>query len=65
MNSIAAYVLGNVFGGWFRSLTGAWIGWLKGPLGAAWFPVFQNVLFALAAWGLLYWLYRRKLFFKL
>ena len=33
MNSIAAYVLGNAFGGWFRSLTGAWIGWLEQPLG--------------------------------
>jgi len=65
MNSIAAYVLGNVFGGWFRSLSGAWIGWLKDPMGPAWFPVFQNLLFALAAWGALYWLYRRKIFFKL
>src|SRR5262249_12475833 len=26
MNSIAAYVLANAFGGWFRSLSRAWIG---------------------------------------
>lgn len=65
MNSIAAYVLGGAFGGWFRSASGAWIGFLQGPLGAAWFPVFQKALFALAAWGVLYWLYRRKIFFKL
>ena len=64
MNSIAAYVLGNAFGGWFRSLSVAWIGWLKVPLGEAWFPVFQHLLFAFAAWGVLYWLYRRKIFFK-
>lgn len=63
-NSIAAYVLGNAFGGWFRSFSGAWIEWMKGPLGPAWFPVWQRALFALAAWGILYWLYRRKIFFK-
>jgi predicted acyltransferase len=65
MNSIAAYVLGNAFGGWFRSLSGAWIGWLKAPLGEAGFPVFRQALFAVAAWGVLYWLHRRKIFFKL
>jgi predicted acyltransferase len=64
MNSIAAYVLGNAFSGWFRSLSNAWIGWLKEPLGQAWFPVFQHLLFACAAWGVLYWLYRRKVCFK-
>ena len=63
MNSIAAYVLGNAFGGWFRSASNAWIGWLKEPLGV-WYPVWQHFLFALAAWGVLYWLYRRKIFFK-
>jgi predicted acyltransferase len=64
MNSIAAYVLGSAFGGWFRSASGAWIGWLKEPLGTAWFPVFQHALFAAAALGVLYWLYRRRIFFK-
>jgi heparan-alpha-glucosaminide N-acetyltransferase len=64
INSIAAYVLANVFGGWFRSMSSAWIGGLKDPLGDAWFPVFQHVLFAGASWGVLYWLYRRKIFFK-
>jgi predicted acyltransferase len=64
MNSIAAYVLGNAFGGWFRSLSAAWVGWLKEPLGAAWIPVFQHLLFACAAWAVLYWLYRRRIFFK-
>ena len=65
MNSIAAYVLGGAFGGWFRSASSAWIGWLKEPLGIVWFPVFQKCLFAAAAWAVLYWLYRRKIFFKL
>jgi heparan-alpha-glucosaminide N-acetyltransferase len=64
MNSIAAYVLGNAFGGWFRSLTGAWIGWLKEPLGSMWFPVFQHLVFFCCAWLVLYWLWRRRIFFK-
>lgn len=64
MNSIAAYIIGNSFGGWFRSLSTAWIGWLEDRLGAAWFPVFQHALFACAAWAVLYWFYRRKIFFK-
>jgi predicted acyltransferase len=64
MNSIAAYVLGGSFGGWFRSATTAWVGWLKEPLGEAWWLVFQRGLFALAAWAVLYWLWRRKIFFK-
>lgn len=65
MNSIAAYVLGNVFGGWFRSFSGAWIAGLKEPLGPAWFAVLQHGLFAVSAWLVLYWCYHRKLFFKL
>lgn len=65
MNSIAAYVIGNCLGGWFRSLSQAWIGWLSGPLGPSWFPVFRQALFAAAAWGVLYWLHRRRIFFKL
>ena len=64
MNSIAAYVLGNSFGGWFRSLTGAWIGWLKQPLGPMWFPVFQHFATFCCAWLVLYWLWRRRIFFK-
>ena len=64
MNSIAAYVLGNAFGGWFRSLTGAWIGWLKEPMGSMWFPVFQHFVTFCCAWLVLYWLWRRRIFFK-
>ncbi len=63
-NSIAAYVLGNSFGGWFRSASTAWVGGLKEPLGEAWWPVFTHALFALAAWFVLWWLWRRKIFFK-
>ena len=65
MNSIAAYVIGGAFGGWFRSLSGVWVAWLADPLGPIGFPIFQRVLFAAAAWGVLYWLYRRRIFFKL
>lgn len=64
MNSIAAYVLGNAFGGWFRGATTAWIVWLKPILGDVAFPIFQRGLFAAAAWGVLYWLWKRKIFFK-
>jgi predicted acyltransferase len=66
MNSIAAYVLGGAFGGWFRSLSRPWLalGGLNERLGEAWYPVLEHALFALAAWCVLYWLYRRKIFFK-
>ena len=64
MNSIAAYVLGNAFEGWFRSLTGAWIGWLREPLGAVWFPVLQHLVIFALAWLVLYWLWKRRMFFK-
>ena len=64
MNSIAAYVIGNAFGGWFKSLSAAWIGWLAGPLGASWFPVFERTLFAAFGWAVLFWLYRKRIFFK-
>jgi heparan-alpha-glucosaminide N-acetyltransferase len=64
MNSIAAYVIGSAFGGWFRGASGAWIGWLAPVLGEAWFPVFQRAVFAAVAWSVLYWLYRRRIFFK-
>jgi heparan-alpha-glucosaminide N-acetyltransferase len=64
MNSIAAYVIGNAFGGWFRSATTAWLGLLAPALGPVWLPVLQRALFALTAWTVLLWLYRRRLFFK-
>jgi heparan-alpha-glucosaminide N-acetyltransferase len=64
MNSIAAYVLGNAFGGWFRSLFGAWIGWFEQPLGSIWFPVFQHLVVFCSAWLVLYWLWRRRIFLK-
>lgn len=64
MNSIAAYVLANAFAGWFRGATGAWTGLLRPAVGDNWLPVLQHALFASTAWGVLYWLYRRKVFFK-
>ncbi len=63
-NSLAAYILGNSFGGWFRSLSSAWVGGLKEPLGTAWFPVFQHALFAAFAWTVLWWMHRRRIFIK-
>lgn len=63
MNSIAAYV-GGSFRNWFRGMSKAWISGLEEPLGPLWFPVFQQALWVLAAWGVLYWLYRRRIFFK-
>ncbi len=63
-NSIAAYVLGNSFGGWFRSLTGAWIGGLREPFGVLWFPVFQHLVVFALEWLVLYWLWKRRIFFK-
>lgn len=62
-NSIAAYVISGSFGGWFSRLSGAWVGWLSSPLGI-YYPVFQHLLFMCFAWCVLYWLYRRKVFFR-
>lgn len=64
MNSIAAYVIGNAFAGWFRGATGAWLGAIAPAVGDVWMPVLQRALFALTAWGVLLWLYRQKIFFK-
>ncbi|HEX2750527.1 MAG TPA: hypothetical protein VHM91_21150, partial [Verrucomicrobiales bacterium] len=64
MNSIAAYVIGNAFGSWFKRLTGAWVNGLKAPMGEAWFPVFEHLLFAVFAWCVLYWFWKRRIFFK-
>ena len=64
MNSIAAYIMGNAFAGWFRGATGAWLGAVAPAVGDVWMPVLQRALFALTAWGVLLWLYRRKIFFK-
>jgi heparan-alpha-glucosaminide N-acetyltransferase len=63
MNSIAAYVIGGCFGNWFKHVTGVWIKDLEQPMGV-WFPVLQRVLFVAFAWCVLYWLWRRRIFFK-
>jgi predicted acyltransferase len=64
MNSIAAYVFAGAFGSWFKRVTGVWIKGLEQPMGPAWFPVFERVLFVAFAWWMLYWLWRRRIFFK-
>lgn len=64
INSIAAYVIGNAFGGWFRSATRAWLELVAPALGPVWLPVAQRALFAATAWAVLLWLYRRRVFFK-
>ena len=64
MNSIAAYVIGNAFAGWFRSASGAWFSTLTPVVGDMWLPVMQHAAFALLAWSVLYWCYRRRIFFK-
>ena len=60
MNSIAAYVIGNAFGGWFNGASRAWLRLLAPALGPVWLPVLHQALFALTAWGVL-WLYGRGL----
>ena len=64
MNSIAAYIIGNAFGGWFRTATRAWLELVAPVLGPVWLPVLQRALFATLAWTVLLWLYRRRVFFK-
>lgn len=63
-NSIAAYVIGNAFAGWYRGATGAWFGAVAPVVGDVWLPVLHRASFALVAWGVLYWCYRRRIFFK-
>ena len=63
-NSIAAYVIGNAFGGWFRNATNAWLALIAPTLGTTWTPVVQHALFAACAWAVLHWCYRRRIFFK-
>jgi heparan-alpha-glucosaminide N-acetyltransferase len=63
-NSIAAYVIGNAFGGWFRDATSAWVGLLAPMFGPMWLPVLQHALFAVTAWLVLRWCYDRRLFFR-
>lgn len=65
MNSIAAYVIGQLFGGWFRSLFGVWVNLLEPFLGPTGVSITHRVLFFAAAWLVLWWLYRRRIFFKL
>ena len=63
-NSIAAYVIANAFGGWFRSATRAWTELALPLVGPVWLPVLQQALFAACAWAVLLWCYRRRLFFQ-
>jgi len=64
VNSIAAYVIGNAFGGWFRNATQAWVGALGPVAGPVVLPIVQRALFAGCAWAVLLWCYRRRIFFK-
>ena len=64
VNSIAAYVIGNAFGGWFRGATQAWVGAVGPALGPVALPIVQHALFAACAWTVLLWFYRRRIFFK-
>lgn len=64
-NSIAAYVIGQLFGNWFRSLVGVWVNLLTPAIGSIGIAILHRVLFAVAAWLVLWWLYRRRIFFKL
>ncbi|MEI6236468.1 MAG: hypothetical protein WCT04_25710 [Planctomycetota bacterium] len=63
-NSMAAYIIGSAFNSFYKGLTNPWVAGLKPEMGDMWFNVFNNALFALCSWGVLYWLYRRKIFFK-
>lgn len=64
-NSIAAYVIGQLFGNWFRSLVGVWVNLMQPVLGSNGIAILHRVLFAAASWLVLWWLYRRRIFFKL
>jgi heparan-alpha-glucosaminide N-acetyltransferase len=63
MNSIAVYVVAGVFGSNIRQAVRAFLGQPLSavPLAA---PVITAVLVTLVQWLFCYWLYRRKIFFK-
>ncbi len=48
----------------FAASPAQWIGWLREPLGVLWFPVFQHLVIFALEWLVLYWLWKRRIFFK-
>ena len=65
MNSIAAYMLWNLFSPAFHQAARALVGGLKPRVGTAWYPSIEaGVAFALL-WLLLWWMYRQRTFLKI
>jgi predicted acyltransferase len=63
MNSIFIYSFSQVLHGWLNRGIGTFTGrfWYLGPLG----EIPQNLAVLAAMWGMCYWLYKRKIFFRI
>ena len=64
MNSIFIYMLHNMLGGWIFSSTGVFINYLQGLIGT-WVSPLNHFARLAVEWYVVYWLYRRKIFFKI
>jgi predicted acyltransferase len=64
MNSIAVYVAAGILRGTIVSGLKPFVSYSLGFVAAPWQPVIMAVLVTLVLWLLCYWLYRRRIFFK-
>lgn len=64
MNSIFVYILNGLFSKSLMDIAGALLG-PAAPLVGDWMLPLQHVMRLAAEWGVLFWLYRRGIFFKL
>ena len=65
MNSIAAYMLCNLFGPALREAARVLVGGLKPRLGAAWYPSLEVAVTFAILWLILFWMYRKQAFLKI
>ncbi len=66
MNSIAAYLIADAFGGLMRGV----LDFVPGEgffalLGAAYAPLFQGIIILLLYWLILFWMYRKRVFLRI
>ncbi|MFB0552833.1 MAG: hypothetical protein ACETWQ_05905, partial [Phycisphaerae bacterium] len=64
MNSIFIYLLHNLLQGWFMETSGVFINPLEGFIGA-WINPLKYSVSLLVQWLVCFWLYQRKIFFKI
>jgi len=66
MNSIAAYCIAHLFEGFISSSLDTHLGTDLGRIfGPAYEPLIRGALVLFVMWGLLFWMYRRKIFLRI